>query len=384
MKQKKPIKVLQIVGAMNRAGTETMVMNLYRKLKPNHIQFDFISYSSEEAHYDQEIIKLGGDVFKLTKTTSVFALFQLIKKHGPYDAVHVHTLFHSGVAILAAFFANVKVRITHAHTTFDHRETLLRQAYMIIMRSIILIFSTHLLACSKAAGEFLYGNNCTKRSNYLYFPNMIDYTKFMTHTKVDISNFKRTEQLDHHFIVGHIGRFSHEKNQAFLIDVMKYLLIKNPSIKLLLVGDGELRSYVEKKATDLGIKESVRFTGVREDVNLLLPSMDVFVFPSIYEGLGLVLLEAQACGIPCVVSQAIQPEADINLGLVSKLSLSNNAEVWANQIIAMKEKKIKNKNEIRSAFKRSGYSTHEGLKRVLKIYQSHSGEEYERYIDRLV
>src|SRR5690625_1356437 len=143
----KKIKVLHVVGAMNKAGTETMLMNIYRNMDHEQFQFDFVSYAECAAHYDQEIENLNGRIIRLTKTNSIKQIYDAIKKYGPYDVIHAHTLFHCGIANLAARLAGVKVRIAHAHTTFDESNNVRRNLYMKGMRVIIQLFSTNLLAC---------------------------------------------------------------------------------------------------------------------------------------------------------------------------------------------------------------------------------------------
>ncbi|WP_165998213.1 glycosyltransferase family 1 protein [Bacillus sp. Cs-700] len=177
MRQK--IKILHVVGAMNRAGTETMLMNIYRNIDRTKIQFDFISYSDFEAHYDKEIVSLGGKVIRLSKTSSIKELYDSIKVNGPYQAVHAHTLFHCGIANAAAALAGVKIRIAHAHTTSDDTTSIARKIYIKFMRILIRSFSTHFLACSKGAGKYLFGGKLINNRRYSYFPNLIDYAPFL-------------------------------------------------------------------------------------------------------------------------------------------------------------------------------------------------------------
>jgi len=384
MINKKPIKVLQVVGAMNRAGTETMLMNIYRNINREKIQFDFISYSGQEAHYDQEIKRLGGRVIRLSNTSSIKEIYKVIKKYGPYDAVHAHTLFHCGIAIIAARMAGVKVRISHAHTTLDNSGSYKRKIYMRLMRSLINTFSTKLLACSKGAGSYLFGEKSLANEKYSYFPNVIDYLGFLECPKDEVRKFRVDQGLDNSIVIGHIGRFIEAKNHIFLLDIMKSVLKRNHTVKLLLVGDGNLKQQVEEKARKEGIYDYIRFIGIREDIPTLLHSMDVFVFPSIYEGLGLVLLEAQASGVQCVVSEAIQPEADLNIGLVSKLSLKDDPKVWADKIIELANKKEEDLNCIIGGFERGGYSLTLGISKLIDVYKSKTGESNEEYINCLL
>jgi glycosyltransferase involved in cell wall biosynthesis len=384
MKNVNKIRILQVVGAMNRAGTETMLMNIYRNIDREKVQFDFISYSNDEAHYDEEIKDLGGRVIKLSNTRSIKEIYDAIKKNGPYDAVHSHTLFHCGLVNIAALLAGVKIRVSHAHTTLDDSHSYTRKIYIKLMRWMITTFSTNLLACSNEAGKYLFEDKSIKKSSYSYFPNVIDYSTFLTEASAEVKKFKVEEGLGNSLIIGHIGRFIEAKNHTLLLEVMKIVLKKDPTIKLLLVGDGNLRKEIEEAGKKAGIFENIRFVGVRNDIPTMLQSMDVFVFPSLYEGLGLVLLEAQASGVPCIVSEVIQPEADLNIGLVSRISLKERPEIWADKIIEAAKKKEKNKNKIINSFEKNSYSIPLAVSKLMDIYKINGGGENEEYIDRLL
>lgn len=365
MKNKYPIRILHVVGAMNRAGTETMVMNIYRNLDRDKVQFDFISYK-QDAHYDDEIKQMGGRIIKLSKTQSIKEIYNAIKQYGPYQAVHSHTLFHCGIANVAAKLADVRIRISHAHTTLDRADSFIRKIYIKAMRYIINSFSTSLLACSDEAGRYLFGEK--SKSNFTYFPNMIEYLKFLNEQSKEVNRFKEEKGLKNSIVIGHIGRFIKAKNHIFLLEIIKSVIKKDNSIKLLLVGDGDLRSQIEATAKQKGIHDNIRFVGIRNDIPTILHGMDVFVFPSIYEGLGLVLLEAQASGLPCVVSEAIQPEADLNINLVSRLSLADGADVWADKILELAGKKEKDTKKIVNGFEANGYSLPLGISKLMDIY----------------
>ncbi|MRH42696.1 glycosyltransferase [Aquibacillus halophilus] len=384
MNNKEKIKVLHVTGAMNRAGTETMLMNIFRSINRDKVQFDFISYGRGDADYDEEIRDLGGQVIKLSKPDSVKQIYKIIKKYGPYDVVHSHTLFHCGIANLAALLAGVKIRIAHAHTTLDNNNGLVRKLYINTMRLMISTFSTSLLACSNGAGSYLFGDSKLSSDKYAYFPNIIDFSKFLQIQKTEVKKFKLEQGLGNSIVIGHIGRFIEAKNHRFLLEVMKDVLKKAPTSKLLLVGDGDLRKDIEELSKQEGIYDSIRFVGLRDDVSTMLHSMDLFVFPSLYEGLGLVLLEAQASGIPCIVSEAIQPEADLNIDLVSTLTLAGGSKTWAAEIIDRVGKKEKDINKITSGFNSSGYSLLGGISRLMSIYNPNEGETYEKDVSRLL
>ncbi|MEG1410481.1 MAG: glycosyltransferase family 1 protein [Romboutsia sp.] len=372
---KEPIRVLHIVGNMNRGGTETMLMNLYRNIDKNRIQFDFISFDDEEAHYDKEIRRMGGKIIKISKPSllgfykSVSEISNIINEYGPYRVVHAHTLFNSGFAIIASKKLGIKIRITHAHTTSDNEENLLRKIYIKYMRSIINRYSTHILACSNEAGRYLFGKDCSKKNNYSFFPNLIDYKNILEVNNEEVTKFKKERNLDDKLVMGHIGTLKQSKNQKFLIEITHFLVSQNYNVELLLVGQGNMKDELERLVKEYGLEENVLFTGVREDIDIMLHSMDIFIFPSIYEGLGLVLLEAQAAGLPCIVSEAIQEEADLGLGLIKQLNLSDGEVKWSEEILqSANEKKDISRNKIKKVFEEHGYSTKKCISKLMQLY----------------
>lgn len=369
-------KILHVVGGMAKGGTETMLMNIYRKIDRNKIQFDFLYMTKEETYYDKEILALGGNILRVDSLSilginkMVTHISECIKKNGPYRAVHAHTLFNCGIAMIAARKSGVEVRISHSHTTSDNEFGFMRKVYINIMRKLILDNSTKLLACSDLAGEYLFGLENIKSDKYTMFPNLIEYKEIINANLESINIFKKENKIkEEDLVIGHIGTFKESKNQNFLLEIVSILKEKNKNIKLLLVGDGKLRNNLEIRCKQLDINDFVIFTGIREDVNIILNSMDIFVFPSTFEGLGLVLLEAQAAGLPCIVSEAIQPEADLKIGLFNKLNLSNGPEEWANKIMEIYKNKETNKQKILSAFDKQGYSTEKCISKLLSIYE---------------
>ena len=362
----KNIKILHVVGAMNKGGTETMLMNLYRRINRERIQFDFLSFSEEEAYYDKEINELGGRVIRSSKSSNSIA--KIIDEYGPYDVVHAHTLFNSGSAMIAAKKSGIKNRISHAHTTLDDSSSFIRRVYIKLMRYLINKNSTYLLACSNEAGKYLFGENVINKNNYTYFPNLIDYQSVLDFSQGEVNQFKSENDLEHSLVIGHIGTFKPAKNQKFLVSILKEMKTRYENVKLVLVGDGSQRAEITELVKQYNLEKDVIFTGTRDDIDTLLHSMDIFVFPSIYEGLGLVLLEAQAAGLPCLVSEAIQPEADLKMGLVEKLNLSDGVEAWSNKIIEMCDSKKIDKKTIRNVFDSSDYSTEKCINKLMDIY----------------
>lgn len=363
------LKILHVVGAMNIGGTETMLMNVFRSINRASVQFDFISFTEQEAYYDKEIIKLGGRIIYVSKTTSVVELKKVIQEYGPYDVVHGHTLFNCGITNLAAKLAGVPIRIAHAHTTLDNSESLLRKVYIKLMQQLIRVTSTHFLACSQAAAKYLFGKEVVNYEKYTYIPNMINYDSLLEPNQRAIQQFNKFYQLENRFVIGHVGRLAEVKNHRFLIDLIDQIRKVNDKALLLLIGDGLLRSELELIVQEKQLQQHVIFAGLQNDVSSALYNMDVFVFPSLFEGLGIVLLEAQLCGLPCFVSEAIQPEADLGMGLMMKLQLSEGVEAWSNKILSKELKKEISLVEKQNALSNKGYITDQIINSLMTIYK---------------
>lgn len=370
-------KVLHIVGGMNIGGTETMLMNLYREVN-NDIQFDFVSYYKRDGYYDEEIRELGGNIIKLNAPNEIGSikaikeLSKVIKENGPYEAVHSHTLFNCGIANIAAKLSGVKIRIAHAHTTLDNNEGLIRKIYIILMRSVIKIFSTDFLACSNSAGKYLFGKNIVNNKRYDVIPNYIDYKKFLECE--DKFSIRKELGLDiNDKLVVHVGRFVKAKNHKFLVQIINGMVKRDKNVKAVFVGDGDLRLEIEEMVRNLELENNIIFLGLRKDINTILNNSDIFIFPSIYEGLGLVMLEAQASGLPCIVSEAIQPEANLDIGLIKQLKISDGIDKWVDESFKSINSKNKSIDLIEEAFKEKGYKIENIVNNLLDIYKLRLG-----------
>ena len=366
-------KILHITGAMNVGGTETMLINLYRKIN-NDITFHFISYSDEEAYYDKEIEFLGGKIIRLKAPNEVGFIKaindirKVIRENGPYDAVHTHMMFNCGIAMIAAKLEGVKVRVSHAHTTADNGTSLVRKIYISGMRSIIRVFSTDFLACSDAAGKYLFGKEIINSRNYNMFPSYIDYEKFINVSCKSNIRFELGIKRDD-IVICHIGRFIAAKNHDFLIDVVSEMIKQNNKVKLLLVGTGDVENEVKKKVYNLGLEKSIYFLEIRNDIPDILKEVDLFILPSIYEGLGLVLLEAQASKVPCLVSTAIQPEVDLGVNLINKLDLNEGSKVWAEKAFNIINKNNFENINIMEAVKSKKYDLDSIISKLISVYR---------------
>lgn len=369
------MKVLHVVGGMDVGGTETMLMNLYRNIDRGKYEFHFISYYGREGFYDKEIESLGGKIIpmkfssSLGAIVSIFQLRKLIKENG-YEIVHTHTLFNSGIGVFSAWLGGAKVRISHAHTVSEEKNSTLKKIYIWLMRKLIKIFSTNFLACSEKAGEFLFGKEIVKDKRYSFIPNYVDYRKYINNISREEVRRKLNIECDE-IVIGHVGRFIPPKNHIFLLKILIELKKRGRKVKAIFVGDGEQRENIEREVSQNDLKDNVIITGMVNNPEKYLKAMDIFLLPSIYEGFGLVLLEAQASAIPCLVSENIQKEVDLELGLLDKLNLSAGEKIWSDKIEEILKRNIKiEKSQIIEAFSKKEYDLDKIVKKLEKIYES--------------
>ena len=325
-----PIRILHVVTYMGRGGLETMIMNYYRHIDRSRVQFDFLVHREFQADYDDEIEALGGRMFRLPRLVPwsriyLNALEQLFRAHPEYKIVHVHQDCLSSVILKVAKKCGIPVRIAHSHSGSQDKN--LKYLIKLFYKQFIPTYATQLFACGKEAGEWMFGG-----APFRVLNNAIDTNRYSYNTERHNSIRHELQISDGAFIIGHVGRFNTVKNHTFLLDVFAKAKEQNDNLMLLLVGDGDLRAEMEQKAESLGISSHVIFTGIRSDVPDLLQAMDCFVFPSLYEGIPVTMVEAQAAGLPCIVSDGVPVECD-KTGLVKHISLSAGAAHWAEEIL---------------------------------------------------
>ncbi|EIM05714.1 group 1 glycosyl transferase [Planococcus antarcticus DSM 14505] len=332
----KPIRVLQVLASLNRGGAEAMIMNLYRNIDRSKVQFDFVvNDSSEKYSYEREIEKMGGKVFRVPRyTVTNYASYkkaweELIIHHPEWKIIHGH---HTSPAFIYLHVAKRLKRITIAHSHIAGGEKTLKSYFKSIIRYPTRYTAEYLFACSESAAEWMFGN---KSSRAYVLNNSIEAKKFIYS---ESTRKEKREELgiEKKFVIGHVGRFQTQKNHSFIIDIFKTIHEKNDDAILLLVGEGELRTVITEKVEKLGLTNYVIFTGVRADIPELLQAMDLFLFPSLYEGLGMVAIEAQAAGLPCIVADTIPKEAFIT-NLIESVSLKEPGDFWGKKILRYKE-----------------------------------------------
>lgn len=326
-----PIKVLHVVTYMGRGGLETMIMNYYRHIDRSRVQFDFLVHRFERADYDDEIEALGGTIYRLPRLVPWSrnyrgALNSFFEGHPEYKIVHVHQDCLSSFILRAAKQHNVPIRIAHSHNSNQDKN--LKYPIKLYYRRQIPMFATHLFACGNDAGAWMF-----RGAPFQVLNNAIDAKKYR-YDPVQAKQIREELGLPADgFVIGHVGRFALQKNHEFLTDIFAEVQKRKADARLLLVGDGSLRSEIESKVNSLGLSEKAIFAGVRSDVPALLQAMDVFVFPSMYEGLPVTMIEAQAAGLPCFISDKVPLECKIT-DLVTQIPLQASAEQWAEQILA--------------------------------------------------
>lgn len=327
-----PIRILHVVTHMNRGGLETMLMNYYRAMDREKVQFDFLVHRMDRADYDDEIESLGGIIWRLPRLVPWNlryrnALNGFFREHPEYRIVHTHLNCLSSVILNAAKKAGVPVRIAHSHSADQQKD--LKYPIRLYYRRQIPKTATELFACGKQAGDWLY-----RGLPYRIVSNAIDAAAYAYDSSVREKIRKEFGLSEKTLVVGHVGRFSPMKNHRFLIQVFASVHKNEQDSCLLLVGDGNLRQELEQQIRADGLTDAVILTGIRTDVNQLLQAMDVFVFPSLYEGLPVTLVEAQAAGLPCLVSSSVTDECRFTDAYEME-NLTSSSEQWAGKALAL-------------------------------------------------
>ncbi|WIV20010.1 glycosyltransferase family 1 protein [Paenibacillus polygoni] len=333
-------RVLQVIGSLSMGGAENVAMNLYRYIDREKFEYHYLVYGEKIGIFEKEVLALGGKVIHIDEPSNGYIKFskeieKVLIEHGPYDIIHSHTLFNSGFALKMAKKVGVKKRIAHSHSTKNKvRNSIYIKFYQVIMRKLILKYATDYISCSQEAGVFLFGEKVfLNRGKIMKNGIKLDKYKFNPITRQKV---REEFNINHKFVVGHVGRLVQVKNQLFLIDIFKQLVTLREDACLILVGEGNDRGLLEDKINEYKLTSSVILTGNRDDADELMQAMDVFVFPSLFEGLGLALIEAQAAGLHCIASNKVPREAFIT-DLVKQISLDEPIEHWANIINEIQE-----------------------------------------------
>lgn len=362
-----PIRVLHVFGGLDAGGAESRTMDIYRQINKEKVQFDFLIHTEKRGFFEDEIIKMGGRIYRVPRfgINSIISYPQKTKDffayHPEYKIVHGHILSTAFIYQRIARKYKVPVRIAHSRcgsrTEFSF-ENLIKEFF----KRLTKFYVTDQFAVSRIAGESAFGTRNVKNGKVKILPNAIQSDRYLYNEELR-NRIRKELNLEDKLVVGHIGRFQQQKNHKFLVEIFNEIQSIQKKSVLLLIGDGELKKDIQNKVEELGLRDKVIFAGVRSDVPDLLQIMDVLLFPSFFEGLPGVVLEAQAAGLPCVISDKITSEVKIT-DLVEYVSLEKNAEYWADKVILSTDDFIR--ENIRKKIVEAGYD----IKSVAKWYET--------------
>lgn len=332
----RPLRVLHVLGRMNPGGVENWLLNVFRVVDRRAVRCDVMVHQGDPGAYDAELRELGVGIHLNTEyrnVTRYYRRFREIAAATQYDVVHSHVHHYSAVVLSCAAALGIPARIAHSHNDTQVADTTAstpRRAYLAAMRGLLQISTTKGVACSRVAAAALFGERWQRAGCELLYYG-IDSLRFGPGEGLPVrSEFQISADAK---ILIHVGRFDRQKNHVFLVDAFAALARRRPSAVLLLVGGGPLEGPIRDRARELGVHERIRFCGRRADIGRLLSAADAFVFPSHHEGLPLACLEAQAAGLPLVLSDRITPEVIVVPGRVTMLPLGS-AETWADGLEA--------------------------------------------------
>ena len=375
---KQPIRVLEVFGRMNRGGAESMIMNLYRKMDRSRVQLDFMVHTEEHCQFDDEIEKMGGRIYRMPRFR-VYNLFfyrrawrKFFQMHPEYRVVHGHMGATAAIYLHEANQAGC-FTIAHSHSADNPCLTLYDLLYSIFSWPTRYV-AKQLFGCSTEAGVNRYGKKAASSLKYRNFPNAIDLKRF-EYGISERDKYRKELGIDsNQLVVIHVGRVTSPKNPAMIFRVFKEIVRQEPQAKCYWVGTGELEDKYRRMIEEDHLDDRICMTGVRSDIPSLLMAADCFLFPSLWEGLPVSVIEAQAAGIPCVLSDAISREVAVS-DLVEWHSLSESPELWANRCLIMARNSQQHRQSPTEAIRKAGYDIEDSVRWLADFYESHHNQE---------
>lgn len=359
-------RILHVVGRMDRAGAETMLMNLYRHIDRSQVQFDFVTLTEKTGDYDAEILEMGGNIIPIIANNPIERILRLqrfLKKNPQYRIVHAHMLLSNAFHLLAAKAAGVKHLISHSHSTSGGKSNVTRRLYekwaLVTNRQV----ATYKIACGELAAQYLFG---TTKEVWL-LPNAVDIEKMMTAAR-NSRDYIEQEFNSTGLKIIQVGRLTEVKNHQFSLRIVEQLKKNNIDFTLYIVGQGPLESVLEQQVRDKLLADNVRFLGVRSDIAELMASADYMIMPSLHEGFPVVLVESQTVGLKSIVSNRVSTEVDLGLGLVDFLPIDSTDD-WVNRLLATTHS-IPTDDEILDVMKSGGFDAAENAQQLLQVYLS--------------
>lgn len=370
----KPIRILHMIGSLEIGGSQTMVINLYKAIDRSKIQFDFIIDHSDATSLVPIVEEFGAKVYTMPtfKGTNIkeikTAWTNFFLEHPEYKILHSHVRSYASIYIPIAKKYGLKT-IIHSHSTSNGKG--IKAIMKCLLQYPLRWQADYLFACSDEAGKWLFGKNATRRKNYAVIPNAIDTSRFQFNQEKR-KLIRKELQIDDKFVIGTVGRLTELKNHKFLIEVFFEIYKKNLKSVLLIIGDGNLRESLELQVKKLKLENVVIFVGSKNNTQDYYQAMDVFAFPSLWEGLGIVAIEAQCSGLPCIVSERIPKSIDMKIGLVETVSLEDR-KAWTDKLTQIKER-----HSQKEAVRRAGYDITENAKEMQSFYLKLSKTSKER------
>lgn len=361
----KPIRVLHcLIGSMNVGGIENMLMQMYRCIDKEKVQFDFLVHDYNENYYEKEIKELGGKIYRIPYVSKkpfehIKQFKALLQNHPEYRIIHIHTTYSIMITDAKEAKKMGRTVIIHSHNT---DAPLKRKLIHKLLKNRFSKYADYKVACSKIAGEWLFPAKCY--DSVMFWPNAKQLEKYKFSEDIR-KKIRREEVLNEAFIIGNIGRLSYQKNQELLIEVFLEILREKPNAVLWLVGDGEDREKLENIINKRGIEDKVKFWGNVDNVNELLFAMDVFVLTSRYEGLPVVLVEAQATGIPLVIPHYIAKETCVQKEIYFINEPLNKSE-WKNKILKINTNR--ERKDCYNLISESDFNIYNWVNKVEKFY----------------
>lgn len=357
-------RVLHIVGKMDRAGAETMLMNLYRHIDRDKIQFDFITFTNEAGDYDAEIIELGGRIIPVIANNPVERMLKLqrfLKQSPEYNIVHAHMLLSNAFHLLAAKGAGVKHCISHSHNTSNGQSSMVKKLYekwaLITNRKL----ATQRIACGGLAAEYLFGS---KKDVWL-LPNAVDVQK-MIEVADKSRNYISQKFDDNGLKIIQVGRLNNVKNHQFSLKIAQELKRRKVDFTLYIVGQGPLEDDLKQQVKYKSLESNVKFIGMRTDITELMASADYMIMPSLHEGFPVVLVESQTVGLTAIVSDQVSTEVDLGLGLVDFIAI-DSADDWVDRLLSDRPSLCDDSERI-TVMKSSGFDAATNAKQLMQVY----------------
>lgn len=367
------VRVLQFFSTLNNGGAENRMIDVYRCIDSDVVTFDFAVLHEGDHFFDDEVRARGSRKYVLPDpraglVKNYIALVRFFRTH-PFQAVHTHVSWYGGVALMAAKQAGVRIRIAHARAAAMPNRGWKEKLVCNLGKILIAMSATQRIAISPEAAENIFGTHVVNRGKYLYIPNAIDQKKYTVLGAAERAALRESLGIPTgkkaYVTVANLRKV---KNHSFLLEVAKALKEKGEDFILYLIGEGSLRGEIEKRISELGLSENVTLMGSRGDVPQILCAFDAMIFPSLYEGLGGAVLEAQLVGVPAIVSDAIPRVADVGIGMVTFVSLNETPSAWADIITEKTSCVTWDKEKTHAAFKEAGYCIEETAKKYLREY----------------